>query len=450
MHRIDGANYTTDSAGKRKFTDGPPGTSVPATFLNALQEEISNVIEQSGIQLYPDGTTDSKTQLWEAIQATISPHDGVISSQTQFAGIVERVAANQYKIKDDYRNLFFKFVTGGYSISGILSGGDTWGYLETNNCAHIEFESGAYLDFGTTIGYFKANTLNGYLKNVWIKGDNSSASAITQSILLENLHVTFDNCKISERNSNVDMAGFQGSGTILHNITSKYINCSSFTLDGSDKIYGFKDCFNLSNCIAYDIESSGDISYGYQGCENLSTCFIYQLDNSASASFGFSGCNQLVGCKAEGITTSSGNAVGFQSCNQLAGCYAGDVDSPSNSHGFESCNQLAGCQSYDIDSSGSNVYAFQNCNQVVGCYADKVDYSGAGAFDANGFRGAQQIAGCKANDIDVGGAGSAEGFAYCDYGSSLFTSEAVNSNNDWMDTVDADIANKVSTPSIWT
>lgn len=64
MHRIDGPGATTD----KLFTEGDPASGIPATtvtgnWLNAVQEEIANAIEEAGLVLdKPDNT-----QLAEAI-----------------------------------------------------------------------------------------------------------------------------------------------------------------------------------------------------------------------------------------------------------------------------------------------------------------------------------------------------------------------------------------------
>jgi len=50
MHRID----TTNSTATNRFTDGPPGTVVDDGWLNAVQEEIANVIEGAGAALNSD------------------------------------------------------------------------------------------------------------------------------------------------------------------------------------------------------------------------------------------------------------------------------------------------------------------------------------------------------------------------------------------------------------
>ncbi len=50
MHRTEGTNFT-ESGGKKYFTDGPPGTQLEQFWHNAVQEEISAVIEAAGLTL---------------------------------------------------------------------------------------------------------------------------------------------------------------------------------------------------------------------------------------------------------------------------------------------------------------------------------------------------------------------------------------------------------------
>lgn len=65
MHRTEG---THNASGL--FTDGPPATTVPAAWFNAVQEEIAGVIEAAGLSLYGAGN-DQRNQLYEAICETI-------------------------------------------------------------------------------------------------------------------------------------------------------------------------------------------------------------------------------------------------------------------------------------------------------------------------------------------------------------------------------------------
>lgn len=70
MHRIDSSTATVDN----KFTNGNPQTATPATvvtdaWLNAVQEEIANVITGAGISL----NKPTNTQLLEAIRLLATP-----------------------------------------------------------------------------------------------------------------------------------------------------------------------------------------------------------------------------------------------------------------------------------------------------------------------------------------------------------------------------------------
>ena len=67
MDRITGQNYIIVD-GKRQFTNGPPATTIPADFLNAIQEEIMTVIAAAGIT--PNGSI--YTQLLDALNYLIS------------------------------------------------------------------------------------------------------------------------------------------------------------------------------------------------------------------------------------------------------------------------------------------------------------------------------------------------------------------------------------------
>ena len=68
MHRIDGPGATPDN----RFTEGDPTQGVPATtvtgpWLNAIQEEIANVVEDAGLEL----DKADNTQLAAAVRAII-------------------------------------------------------------------------------------------------------------------------------------------------------------------------------------------------------------------------------------------------------------------------------------------------------------------------------------------------------------------------------------------
>lgn len=63
MHRTEGANHSGNL-----FVDGPPGTTVGADILNAIQEELAYAIEQSGGTL-KTAATETRQQFKTAIDA---------------------------------------------------------------------------------------------------------------------------------------------------------------------------------------------------------------------------------------------------------------------------------------------------------------------------------------------------------------------------------------------
>ena len=128
MHRTEGTNFTRDSEGRHIFTEGPPATTVTAAWLNTVQQEICNVIERSGLIVLLEAT-DTQGQLWEAINRATKTFSYIVTSQSTFNDLIERIAANQYKIKDGYNSVYVKTIIGGYLMTGEtspLSGGDTW------------------------------------------------------------------------------------------------------------------------------------------------------------------------------------------------------------------------------------------------------------------------------------------------------------------------------------
>jgi len=66
MHRIEGIHRdrTTDI---NLFQNGPPGTKVTASWLNTIQEEICDVIEQAGIGIKTQASDVDHDQLYQAV-----------------------------------------------------------------------------------------------------------------------------------------------------------------------------------------------------------------------------------------------------------------------------------------------------------------------------------------------------------------------------------------------
>lgn len=367
------------------------------------------------------------------------PITEVVNSQETFNAALVRVAANQYKFRDDIISIRFLYLSGGYLMTGgtsPLSGGDTWGYIETNNCQNIIFDSGAALHMGNERGYLEVNTDHCYLRNVNIIGTGTVASAIVQSFLLNADYATFVNCKSSSRLSSGNYGVFQGSGTASHNDTSSYIHCSVFdieiqsgTLNG-----GFRNCKNLIDCQINDLTYSGAASsaFGYNVCINLENCIIDTMSGAGTTTRAYTGCNNLINCKAlniSSITTAGNECRAFSNCNELVNCKAESITSSIDSvYGYTSCDDLTNCTAVTITHNGSvaskNAYGFYDCNNISVCVADDVDTNGAGGL-ANGFDTCNHITACLSQNNGT------DGFKSCRH---ISASKSYNNGNNGIST----------------
>lgn len=176
---------------------------------------------------------------------------GIIRTQSDFNAIIERTGANTYKIKDEYTHIELKYLSGGYLCYGgtsFLSGGDTWGYVETNNCLELKMNTGAYLNVGDNQFYIETDTNYCVMKDITVYAPGSSTASIEYTFLLNADYVTYENCIIKNRLSDTNMTGFMESSTSSHNDTASYINCKVVGLDGTLYRGGFGYCVNLKNC----------------------------------------------------------------------------------------------------------------------------------------------------------------------------------------------------------
>lgn len=341
------------------------------------------------------------------------PREEVVYSQETFNATIERVAANQYKFRDDIISIRFLYLSGGYLMTGgtsPLSGGDTWGYIETNNSQNIIFDSGAFLHMGNERGYLEVNTDHCYLRNVNIIGTGTVASAIVQSFLLNADYATFINCKSSSRLSSGNYGVFQGSGTASHNDTSAYIHCSVFdieiqagTLNG-----GFRNCKNLIDCNVFDFTYSGAASgaVGFNTCVNLSNCNVSNLNGAGVFTYGYTSCNTLTDCIANLINSDLNNCVAFNTCVYITNCKATNITSSTGDvAGFNSCNNINVCEIDTITHNGGvaskNAYGLTTCNQISTCCVNNVTTNGAGGT-ANAYEECKRISSCEATNSDRG------------------------------------------------
>lgn len=522
MHRIESSNYIRDSAGRNLFTDGPPGTTANDAWLNTIQEEFCNVIEWAGLSVLTKNT-DTRDQLRSVFQRLTTSFDVIISSQPMFNNIVERVSANRYRIKDQYKSVYFKTFSGGFKMAGAsspLSGGDTWGYLETNQTILLFCENGETLDFGNTQGYLKITTDYCSLYNCSIIGLGTVASAISYSFLNAANYVNFFNCKTYNRLSSTNFTGFEG-GSTTNQRTSKYMGCCVYSnISSGGNITGFSNCANLSNCYVTSCTTSfaGAKVQGFYTCNQISNCSVFNINTSTFDFYGFYLCNQISNCLIKDITASSGDVFGFNTCvcisnclcdtlsmtsdgylygyytcEELASCKSLNFSSNSNVstigfsncqnitsclcysftttntgplfgfhtclllsscnvtnfsgsssfiRGFYSCVQISSCRAYQLTvTSGNTAYGFDSCDIISACYATTITTVDGSAI---GFVLCKRLAACKVDSITASGTGSFEGFRVCTHGSSLYTVVATNAGNDYMDTTDVDITNKIS------
>lgn len=411
MHYIQSSNMGIDENGNPCFVDGPPGTKVNAAILNALVREVTNVIVQSGLTVLTKDT-DTYTQLWESLQVLGRPYDLIVSSQITFNSMIERVAANHYQIKSQYKSIFVKGVTGGYNTTTWLSGGDTWGYLDTNQCTQFDFEAGAYIACGDSLFYLNSNTDDAVLNNVYIKGDNVVAVACTCSFRHWGYRVTYNNCKTSHRFSTTNFEGFTGNDARTADTervsTTKYYGCMAYSLKSNGgTVKAFVYCYNMHASYAYTIDSSAGEVNGYYYCREAVACHAFDFDTTGAFSAkGFSYCYRLNNCYSEYITSLNSVAIGFANCEDIGSSRAFQITSGENCYGAYQCSRIAGCYFYDLESTGSggsSCYGMRECNCVSSCEIKKLDLTG-GAGSVYGLYSCNNISGVSISDLDnVGG-----------------------------------------------
>lgn len=402
-----------------------------------------------------DGATVTITNTGDTrIGSPFRKQNAVAYSQATFNDMIERVAANQYKIRDDITSLYCAYLSGGYLMTGgtsPLSGGDTWGYIETNNCQNIIFDSGAFIDMGNERGYLEVNTDYCYLRNVNITGTGTVASAIVQSFLLNADYVTFLNCKSSSRLSTGNFGVFHGSSTASHNDTSTYLGCVVFDIEtqaGSSN-GGFYECKNLTGCKVIDLTYSGAASSGYgffncdiienciidtmsgaglntqafRSCDNVANCIAKNITSTLNDCEGFRSCKHLTNCNVDTISSNSGNVFAYNSCTKVTGCYANAISSSAGiTYGFYSCVNVSNCIGESISSSADHVYAFWTCTEISNCKATSIEHDGSVASkNSYGFYNCTDLSSCKSTDIDTNGAGGVNyGFSTCTQISSCY------------------------------
>jgi hypothetical protein len=339
----------------------------------------------------------------------------IIHTPTDFNNIWERVAANQYKLKDHIKSVHFQYYQSGaeigFTVANLLSGGDTWGAFQTNNCTEFTMSNGSRIYMVNERSYIEVNTDNCYLKNISVEGTGTVASAIAQSFLLNANYVTFDNCRTSNRLSNVLFECFKGSATSLHNVTSKYINCSVYNMTSSAELRGFNGCHNLVNSLVYNIESTSNSCAGLYSCVNVVNNMIQEID-SAITTRGINAAINSCNSRIENLDSSGGQSRGIDNSISVSNAYIFDLQSPLNFDvvGIRNTNNISVCKIEQLDTLGTGVvYGMSGCNQVSVIEITDLD----GADDVNGVYQCNQVSSCYVYDLDSG-SGPVRGFYDCD------------------------------------
>ncbi len=505
------------------------------TEVEALKTEIeSNDNELENLFEFADMTRKEISNISQII-ATNKNYDYVVENQEDFNNLFTRTSANVYDIRpkmnllrtnnggkytsqiskpmnpNDINNFFYiktrsvylKNIEGGYKVSKILSDGDSWGNLYTNDSVLIVMEAGAFIDFENLLGGFVVNTDDCILKNVYIKGEGTATTFnndddVFASFTLAAHRVVFDNCKVSDRlySSKGCVHGFLGSNLLNQNMTSKYINCSVFNLvgDGEEtsgfkacmnlvscnvssilgtaqigggfdfyfpKIIGFDDCKNIINSNAYDILSDNQVK-GFYNCENISNSYISNISSNNSNADGFVGCFNLTGCIVENI----GNVLlrvfsAFQGCSNLSACQVRDIIVMCENGtviGFGNCSQVSGCSVNRMKTGNHNTgaVAFSTCYNVSACNANTIETNNDIHYNNcryYGFSYCNRISACCSSGIDPHKFGvNRHAFVGCKYGSALSNwgiEDLDNTNNDYIDTSNGNITNRNSCQNIW-
>lgn len=405
MHRIEGQNFIKDSQGRNIFTDGPPPTTLPAAFMNSVQEEIATVIETAGLQLATQATDNLKNQLYNAILSISSGSvDNAVSSQAQLNDLIERIGANQYQFKGTVRSIFLKRDPNGtgYLMSGtssFLSGGDTWGELQTNNCGYIFCENDAFFNVGIERSYFKMNTDNAMYTGIRIVGDTASSAAITYGFDVSGSNIAMYNCGVKLRNTTTGFSGFDGNNIK----TNKYIGCHVTNIQGTNTVNGFHQCYNLDGCYLDTLSTANSALNCIRSSVNVKNCVLLNMSATGTGTvYGVYLCENINNCELDNFDTVNGDCRGFYDSDNISNCTLNIFDSTGtgNLHGFNTCNRVNNCQLTDFDTTGVNsqIRGFTVCDRVLNCDLSDFEttHSGGAIY---GFFSCENISNFTVDDL---------------------------------------------------
>lgn len=214
--------------------------------------------------------------------------------------------------------------------------------------ADINSIANAVIDTETELAKSKTTYINS--QSDW---DSMAASSTWNGAV----HVVL-NCDITHNGTITVPAAVQSIDGRGHTISSQDVylyqaknvsNLSvlSYSDDAGAGSWGFYDCSNLVNCIAY----------GFENCTNLIGCCV-QCENITS---GFRGCTHLISCTAlESMT----HDVSYSGCSYLVNCTTQDTEPHSDSYiGYVNCSHLTNCTG--VFGSGNTYIDHDTCSCIV-------------------------------------------------------------------------------------
>jgi hypothetical protein len=380
----------------------------------------AHIAVMNAASIAADNTEEGATQsqFLDAVKIVANLPAYTVNSQASFNALFTRTSANVYDINASITSVVFK--PGNYLISGILSGGDTWGDIQTNNCITLKAENGTTIDFAALRGKLLVETENCLVEHVHVTGSGATVASLDVSIEGSAGGLTFRNCKISNRVSSeaTGTDGFLHSGTEIQKLRSRFENCEVTTCGNTVATFkGFNEAKNIINSIVYSLSSAGSLR-GFTNCANIVNSQVYDLTSSAGTVYAFNSSDQINNCKAYDLETTGAGAfevIGFRLCDSIVSSIAEKIDivGTGSAYGFNSCLEMSACKAYDIATTGAGTaYGFSGCERLSGCYADAIDNISTGV--ASGFNLCLEVSACKAYDIATTGAGTAYGFSGCE------------------------------------
>lgn len=249
----------------------------------------------------------------------------------------------------------------------------------------------------------------------------------------------------SNNSSNITITDMDTSGTgdiYGFHTCNRINNCEldAFTVIGTSTITVFFTCNNIGDITLNDFDSINGELIAFKTSNNISNAILTDFDTSGTGNIsGFDDCNRINNCGLS-FFTANNSLITFFNCNRINNCDMVSMIASTNLfRGFDDCLNLSNCiveSSIGINDS-NGIY---NCRHVNNCIVDGVTST---TSNANGINLVDYLSSCYVGSVTAG-SGTAEGFRSCNYGSSLDTIQAINSNNDYIDTTDVAITNKVS------